>query len=194
MTVVIIRENGDSIILEGATATDINSEKLVPTHPIEARSDEPGELRGIISDSARRLPTSVSISGIISDSPLERVEGFVSIVDFLAFLDEVNRTNELVTIQNNYELHENMILAAYPRNYGATQSTTYNLIFQQVETAIREIVAIPSTTPAPRAADTMSNRRELGATPDKVLGEAREKQAKSLAAGLLDVGAGFFRR
>ena len=79
MTVVILRENGETITLEGATGIEINSEKIVPTHPIEARSDEPGVIRGVIVDACRRVPISISIAGVLTQSPIERASGPASV-------------------------------------------------------------------------------------------------------------------
>jgi hypothetical protein len=186
MTVVILRENGEAVTLEGATGFEINAEKLVPTHPIEARSDEPGAIRGVIVDACRKIPISISISGVLTQTPIERAQGPASIQEFIELLEELSRESELVSIQNNFELHSNMLLSAYPRSYEAKQSATYTLLFQQVETALREIVSIPFSAPAPRASDTISDKINLGAGADKQPDPAKEKKTKSLAAGLLD--------
>jgi len=187
MSVVILRENGEAITLEGATGFEINAEKLVPTHPIEARSDEPGVIRGVIVDACRRVPISISIAGVLTQSPIERASGPASVQEFIELLEEISRESELVSIQNNFELHQNMLLSAYPRSYEAKQSVTYTLLFQQVETAFREVVSIPFSAPAPRAANTISDKVDLGAGADKEPSPAKTEQLKSTLAGLTDV-------
>jgi len=153
MTMVII----DGYRLDAAPSEDHAFESEVTSHPVEDGAD--------ITDHVRARPVTVSISGVVSDSPIgavadQRVLGDVPSADAFTLLLEIRDAREPVTIQTNLRTFDNMVLTSLqvPQDASTGQSLRFRATFVQVELVRNERTVVEVSVPRVAKKDNRGNK------------------------------------
>ena len=105
----------------------------VTTYPIEEGS--------ILSDHIINEPTSLTLEGIVTDTPLNILSTFNRSVDAFNRLIEIHENREIVTVVTGLKVYPNMAITLLnvPREIRTGQSLTFNIELQQVilDTSVR---------------------------------------------------------
>lgn len=97
-----------------------------------------------ISDHVIKDPITLSLSGIVSDSPLSILALFNRSQDAFTRLVRIYDLKEKITVVTGLKIYENMIMTALkiPRNLETGESLNFNMEFQQIITDTTTILNI----------------------------------------------------
>ena len=151
-------------------------------HPVEEGAD--------VTDHVRTLPITLTIDGIVSDTPIgaaavqranESPLGgeFLPSRDALAYLRGVRLQREPVTVETSLSTYENMVLTSLqvPQDARTGDSLRFTASFQQIEIVRTERAPVAVATPRAQS------KRNRGAKPSKAVEESkaleRQRQFKN---------------
>lgn len=152
-------------------------------HSFESEvTDYPVESGGSFSDNIRRQPISVTMEGIVSNTPIGDVEAIrgintedlpeVSAAKAYAVLRGVWESGEPVTIRTSLGTFENMALQSLsvPRDGDTGDALRFTAVFQQIVTVTNKRVRMARKDLGPRASERKVARTavwNVGFTPGK---------------------------
>lgn len=121
-----VRSNIAGIFLDATLNEDHNYISRVTQFPIES-----GE---IISDHIINEPETLSLSGIVSDSPLLFLSSFNRSTDAFNRLVRIHELKERITVVTGIKVYENMVMTSLsvPRNAESGQSLAFSMEFQKI--------------------------------------------------------------
>lgn len=109
------------------TMTEVHKYTAVSTtYPVESGQQ--------VTDHIYNLPTKVTISGIVTDTPVNIFSERNRSIRVFNALVEIHRKREVVTLITGIKQYKNMVMTTLnvPRDIQTGQSLTFNMEFQQV--------------------------------------------------------------
>ncbi len=129
--------------LDVAVSEDHSFDSEVTEHPVEKGAD--------IADHVRARPITVSVEGIVSDTPIREIArpGFqdsegdpivLPSAEAYALLIDIRDKREPVTVQTSLQLFENMVLTSLsvPRSVGTGDALRFTATFVQIQLVTTE--------------------------------------------------------
>lgn len=181
MSTTLIRPDGQSLTFDATPVIGFQKTNTITDHPIEDGS--------LVSDHVQKQPDQVSLTGIVSDSPLGATGDF-RVQDALRFLNEAGLRGELLELESRFGLTGNWILESWPYDITQLQALTFAVTLRQVRIATTELIMLPREVPRPVVADSAPPEADLGAQPTAPVEAAEESKLKSVAAKLADWASG----
>lgn len=108
---------------------------LAETHEYSSRVTEfPVENGTVISDYVINDPVKISITGIVSDSPIRFLSLFNRSSDAFNRLVRIHEQKEIITVVTGIKIYQNMVMTALsvPRDVDTGQSLSFAMDFQQI--------------------------------------------------------------
>ncbi len=160
---------------------------VMETHSDEVEiTDHPVEVGADMTDHAKRRPGEVTIEFIVTDTPLGEIENLRSedtlpTDDFLAYLDVLLDTHELVTVVTSLRTHTNMMLKSrvIPRDKKTGEALRGTLVFRAIRFVTNDRATVPVSVPRAR---NKTNRGNVPSTPAAPDGAAPPPHAESKKA------------
>ncbi len=147
----------DNYLIDVTIAEEHELPAEVTSHPIEDGAD--------ITDHVRLAPISVTLEGIVSDTPIgtlatTRAPDGKPSDDAYAFLKLVRSRREPVTIETSLETFDNMVLQhlSVPRAANNGDALRFRVTFVQVELVTNERTTIPTSHPRGQKKRNLGNR------------------------------------
>ena len=121
-----VRSNVQGIFLDVTVSEDHHYVSRVTQFPIENGR--------IITDHVINEPETLSLTGIVSDSPLAILSSFNRSTDAFNRLIRIHELKERITVVTGIKVYENMIMTSLnvPRNVETGQSLSFVMEFQKV--------------------------------------------------------------
>lgn len=115
-----------SVFLDATISEDHSYNSRVTSYPVETG--------GIISDHIINEPETLTITGIVSDTPLNILSSFNRSVDAFNRLVRVHDLRERITVITGIKIYTNMVMTSLqvPRNVSTGQSLTFVIELQKV--------------------------------------------------------------
>ena len=189
MTATLTRQNAtgarDTLTIDAVPTFTVDRSANITDHPIESG--------GSITDHSQRLPWTVTLRGLQTETPfLADVFGVgpARIADTLAWLDA--SMGQLLTLAvPDSPTIRNLMIQAAPYTGNVSNSVDLTVTLKQVRIVETQSVAIPSAFVRPRAdvKAAVASTASLGETQTE---PATERQ-KTLAVTAFDIGKSFFR-
>lgn len=121
----------DGYVIDCAVTEEHSDENEITQHPVETGAD--------IVDHIRRKPSTVSIQGIVSDTPLPAIEALRSETtlpsqEAIEKLTALNLARETFNVTTSLRSYDNMALVSLsiPRDVKTGDALTFNARFQEV--------------------------------------------------------------
>ncbi len=181
MSTTLIRPDGQTLTFDATPVIGFQKSNTITDHPIEDGS--------VVSDHVQRQPDQVSLTGVVSETPLgaaspDRVQ------EALRFLNEAGELGELLEMESRFGLTGNWILESWPYDITQLRALAFEISLRQVRIATTELVMLPREVPRPVVADSAPPEVDTGAQPTKPVEPAEESKLKSVAARLVDWATG----
>lgn len=181
MSTTLIRPDGQSLTFDATPTIGFQKSNTITDHPIEDGS--------LVSDHVQKQPDQVSLTGIVSDSPLGAT-GEYRVQDALRFLNEAGERGELLELESRFGLTGNWILESWPYDITQLRALAFEVSLRQVRIATTEMIMLPREVPRPVVADGAPPNVDMGAQPTKPVEAAEESKLKSVAEKLADWASG----
>ena len=164
MPLTIIRPNGSRLTLDAVIREDYRPGAVVTDHPVEAGS--------VVSDHVQRLPLSLSVEGLITESPYATSEiadpddvlitsGPQRLRQALAFLDAaIGERLEVVSVRLG--VFPDMALLAYPHAIDNRRRLPLSLEFRRIRMARAQGVQIAPTATRPEVQAGAPDEQDVG--------------------------------
>lgn len=148
-----------TVLMDATISEDYQYTSRATNFPIEIGSQ--------ISDHIIKDPLRVSISGIVSDTPLSLLARSNRSIDAFNRLIRIYETREVVTVITGIKVYTNMCMTQLnvPRNVNSGQSLVFNLEFQQLKIDSSVRLQLRENDPFGGVIDTIP--REIVADADK---------------------------
>lgn len=186
--VSIIRADGSTTLsFDGVLDYTLTSSVAVTDHPIEDGSS--------VSDHAQKQPKTLSVRGIVTETPYDNVDssgGPDRVARALEFLDAA--AGELLTVvTERFGTLSNMALTRYPTTADQVRRLLFDVELKAIKVATAGLIDIPPTAPTTSsAAAGLPDEQDVGEQPTTTTDEepAQEAGDTSLLLDLLTaVGA-----
>ena len=155
--------DGNALVFDALLSESPSDSVEVTEHPVE---------EGIpITDNSQDLPSQLSMTVLITNSPLNPVDQFIN-RDFELYRRLLNilRAKEPVTVSTPMRTYSNMILQEVSPVRENRQSIQINLTFKEVRFANQEVVTIPPEVLAPSTRRGGQTKRDAGRQPGNEVG------------------------
>lgn len=121
-----VRSDVAGVFLDATISEDHTYVSRVTQFPIENGR--------VITDHVINEPDTLSLTGIVSDSPLEILSPFNRSVDAFNRLIRIHELKERITVVTGIKVYDNMIMTSLsvPRNLESGQALTFVMEFQKV--------------------------------------------------------------
>lgn len=115
-----------SVFLDATISEGHNYNSRVTSYPVETG--------GIISDHIINEPETLTITGIVSDTPLNILTSFNRSVDAFNRLVRIHDLRERITVITGIKIYTNMVITSLqvPRNINSGQSLTFVIELQKI--------------------------------------------------------------
>src|SRR5690606_9380320 len=158
MSTTLIRPDGQSLTFDATPVIGFQKSNTITDHPIEDGS--------VVSDHVQKQPDQVSLTGIVSETPLgaaspDRVQ------EALRFLNEAGERGELLEMESRFGLTGNWILESWPFDITQLRALAFEVSLRQVRIATIELVMLPREVSRPVVADSASPEVDTGAQSTK---------------------------
>ena len=148
----------DIIEIDATINANLSHSVAVTSFPVEGGAT--------ISDHAQKLPEVVTISGIISSTPLRLVSLNPIIGDerpraAFEILDELEKSSELVRLVTDLKTYDSMALTNpnAPRRADTKHAVFFTATFTEITVVSSEVVVLP---PEEQVQETATKKQELG--------------------------------
>lgn len=144
------RSSIQGIFLDATVSEDHHYVSRVTQFPIESGS--------VITDHVINEPDTLSLSGIVSDSPLAFLSSFNRSSDAFNRLVRIHELKERVTVVTGIKVYQNMIMTSLsvPRTVETGQALNFVMEFQQVLLDATVQLNINANDPFNRSADRIN--------------------------------------
>lgn len=164
MSATLIRPSGDFWTFD-VTEYGFDEQILVTDHPTE--------LGATISDNAQRMPRVITMSAVVTETPLSTTAPVVLTrrrADFLLFLEACE--GELLTlVADQYGTFDSYMLTGYPHRLDAIRRSLLVVTLKRVTIAEAGLVSIPVSAPAQAAvAASFATAADIGEQATKTAG------------------------
>ena len=165
MSATIIRETGEAIALDNTFEVGVSHLSIVSDHPIE---------RGVnVSDHSQPRPAEITISGVVTETPLvvagrsttfegsdnrgrEVVAALVAAKDDGALLDVIVPGSGLI---------EGVVVQSIRSTVVSVTATRVSITLRQIRHAEPVSVSIPPLRPSPSASPGLADEQDVGRQP-----------------------------
>lgn len=122
------QSNVGGVFLDATLTEDHQYNARATTYPIE-------DFRNI-TDHIINEPETLSLTGVVSDTPLSILSSFNRSVDAFNRLVRIYETKQLITVVTGIKVYTNMCITSLqiPRNVQSGQSLTFSMEFQKIFT------------------------------------------------------------
>lgn len=175
MSTLVVRTNGQVLEFDAAPEIAFAEGNLVTSHPIEDGSE--------ISDHTQKIPTVVTITGVITNAPLSSALNLSAArqqdaVDFFSAI----RQELVVLVGGRFGFRSNMLLTGFPYSWTAGP-LIFSAQFREVIFAEAGIVDIPLSAPAAAQQVGFPDASDSGEQPTT---EANAEEAAALSSILFN--------
>jgi hypothetical protein len=185
MSVTLTRPNGQTLTFDASPRQSHDVQVNLTEHPIEDGST--------ISDHGQARPREMSITGIVSETPLTgAVGGPVRIEDALRFLTEAGEGVERLTVTTRLGTSSGWVLMSWPHDVTVLRGLVFELRLRQIRIASATVITLPREVPAPRYADTAPPNADVGTQPTETVDAAETAAVQRSWA--VQLGDRFFGR
>lgn len=188
MSFSIIRANGSSLSLDVAPAETYDHQLDITSHPVEDGVE--------ITDHIQRRPRSITVTGLVTETPLGGNTGGIGrVLNARAFLEAIE--GEIVDlVTDRYGTLTGYALQSWPHQVRDLQDMPITLTFREIRTATIQSVTIPPEVPIDSARTGMESEQDLGPQATEDMSQTdpeRDTRLKSIAATGVDAVSGWFR-
>lgn len=176
----------DGYLIDAALSEQHQLDADITEHPVETGSD--------IADHRRVKPRVVTISGIVSDSPLGRMaairrhleDGVLPSEEAAAKLEALFASPEPVTLVTQYKVYDDMLIQSLhvPRDQHTGFALRFDASFKQVIFKSNERTLVPVATPT--AGAPVKLRERAAEQDDAATTGMKESLANHLVEGVAD--------
>lgn len=180
MSVSIIRDDGQTLTLDGTFREQWSQEQRATDHPIEDGST--------VTDHLQPLPRSLTLDCSVTETPLGPVSGLTGAERVLAARDFLDgcRQQVLSVVTSRFGTLENMALITWTYNITSARSLPLTLRFRELEFAETGSVQIPADAPTEEASDGAPDATDSGTQSTTTVDDDEAEEDKSILASLVD--------
>lgn len=153
-------------------------------------TDNPVESGAVMTDHVRRMPATLTLECIVSDSPLGQVEalrgeGTVPSVDARAHLESLLANPEPFTVVTSIRTYENMVIESLsePRRAGIGHAMRFTATLRQITIVTNERTTVQVAVPRAAKKVNRGHRAAKKAPTQAPLPPPKAVENQSIAAG-----------
>jgi hypothetical protein len=154
-------------------------------------TDKPVEEGTDITDHVRVLPDSLTIEGVVSNSPIGTIAAlrsaesplageFLPADDALAYLRRLRLDREPVTVETDIAVYKSMVLTSLvvPRSATTGDALSFRATFREIQIVRTERVAVPVAVPIAQKKSNRGAKQSETVEPSKTLDRQRQLNNK----------------
>lgn len=134
MSTSLIRPDGQTLTFDATPRVSWQKNVSITDHPIEDGST--------VSDHAQQQPDRVTLTGVVSDSPLGEASTD-RVREALAFLNEAGSRAELLELESRFGVTGNWLLESWPHDVTQLRALAFEVSLRKVRIPSVQVVMLP---------------------------------------------------
>lgn len=190
---VLFKRNPDRRVSIGSIMLDATVEE---SHDFRGKlTDHPIEDGGFASDHFYLEPNRLSISGEITDSPVQFFSALGGVtnrrIEAYEQMKELLRKGDVLTVVTGLEIYSDMVMTSFivPRNQQTGRRLQFRAEFKQAKFVSSQIVGIAEEKAAPEQKDAVASNKSVGTQETPEPNSEIEKKAAEQGGSYLFGGA-----
>ncbi|MFU8802626.1 MAG: phage baseplate protein [Bradymonadaceae bacterium] len=179
MSVTLTRPNGQTLTFDASPRQSHSPQVELTEHSVEDGVS--------ISDHGQPKAREITITGVVSETPLGGTGGPARVDEALRFLNEAGEGVERLELSTRLGTSTGWVLMSWPHDVTVVRGLVFELALRQIRVATSTTITLPREIPVPRYADKAPPNADVGSQPNEFVGPSQgDAVIKSWAASMLD--------